>query len=129
MIVGLRIWLKVVFGRFLYILETGMRETVTIRRKTDFTFTDQLSRATPEMKINIRSIMGSSYKIAVWRTTTVWEVKEALDLLYNLDCESLNLVFHNVEMEDDKAMMDYNIQEDDTIMLVPKIDTGFNLVR
>ena len=81
------------------------------------------------MKINIRSIMGSSYKIAVWRTTTVWEVKEALDLLYNLDCESLNLVFHNVEMEDDKAMMDYNIQEDDTIVLVPKIDTGFNLVR
>ena len=53
------------------------------------------------MKINIRSIMGSSYKITVWRTTTVWEVKEALDLLYNLDCESLNLVFHNVEMEDD----------------------------
>ena len=129
MIVGLRIWLKAVLGRFLYILETGMRETVTIRRKTDFTFTDQLSRATPEMKINIRSIMGSSYKIAVWRTTTVWEVKEALDLLYNLDCESLNLVFHNVEMEDDKAMMDYNIQEDDTIVLVPKIDTGFNLVR
>ena len=73
--------------------------------------------------------MGSSYKITVWRTTTVWEVKEALDLLYNLDCESLNLVFHNVEMEDDKAMMDYNIQEDDTIVLVPKIDTGFNLVR
>ena len=48
MIVGLRIWLKAVFGRFLYILETGMRETVTIRRKTDFTFTDQLSRAPPE---------------------------------------------------------------------------------
>merc|ERR1711913_99144 len=80
-----------------------------------------------EMSVTVRTVMGQEFNFVVTLDTTVIDLKMAIFVNLNrMHPDTQVLTYQGEEMEEDEeTMADYDIQDGSTILLQPKLASGF----
>ncbi len=76
---------------------------------------------TGPMKIEVKTLNGKSYHLNMKPTQTVIQVKCYILQKLNIPPNQQSLIFNQKQLENSKTLSDYNIQDEDTIHLVPRL--------
>lgn len=68
------------------------------------------------MSVSIRPVGGSPFSLTVSATDTVLSVKQQIESLHAIPVAEQRLIHSGVQMEDRKALADYNVQPASTVL-------------
>ena len=82
---------------------------------------------TDSMQIFCKTITGKTFALDVTSTQTVADLKTKLHEKEGLPTDQIRLVFGGKELQDDRALSDYNIKKMNTVNLLLRLRGGFQI--
>ena len=89
----------------------------------DATYTATFNAAAKMFTVNVKKLTGETYAVEVTGETTVAELKELLADPAEIPAAEQRIIFAGRELEDEKALSEYNIQRGSTLHLIGKAHT------
>jgi hypothetical protein len=72
------------------------------------------------MKIIVKTLLDRSYTLDVETSNTVKDVKEKIALLEHVPSERQRLILAGIQLNDDRSLADYNVQENQLLHVIFK---------
>ena len=73
------------------------------------------------MIIYVKLLSGTTCALRVRSTDTVQDLKWIIEAKQGIPYESQRLIFAGKQLEDNRTLLEYNILEDDTVMVVLRL--------
>jgi ubiquitin len=80
-----------------------------------------LSIIPPKMHIFIKNLVGKTFTLEVKCTDTIYSVKAKIQEIEGIPIKRQKLIFRGVLLENGQDLATYNIQNEDTLIIVPKL--------
>ena len=90
----------------------------------EFLVSDDEDEKGDEMYIYVKTMTGTLFTLKVKACDTIDIVKSKIELYGGLPSDQQGIIFDNAQLEDDRTLSDYNIQENSTIHLVLRLRGG-----
>ena len=90
----------------------------------EFLVSDDEDEKGDEMYIYVKTMTGTLFTLKVKASDTIDIVKSKIELYGGLPSDQQGIIFDNAQLEDDRTLSDYNIQENSTIHLVLRLRGG-----
>ncbi len=80
----------------------------------------QIPTFTSELRINIKELSGGHYFLNIDAFSSVWDLKGKINTISQVAPERQRLIFSGRELDDDKTLRSYNVEEGRTVHMVKR---------
>lgn len=74
--------------------------------------------------LTVKMLTGKTIELEAYSTDTIYMIKQDIQDLEGIPPDKQRLVFNHIQLEDNRSLIDYNIQSSDTLYLILRLRGG-----